>query len=166
MNAFRKLGLPLVVPHAAGNYSPPPWASCHTGKEIRNGRPSLGFIDLVNIIDEQRGAADTSQFVEKLVLRHRTTDDMRHLKPAARNNSIVSEHNDPTFGLKTFGEMLHDRRLANTWTSDDVQNPALLQLDVSLIDQLGPGQSHAAHVILDGAECAAFSFRQSSIDQT
>ena len=144
-----KLGLPIVVADSTGDNCTPTGVSRNTCEQVGDRGPVAGFIDLVDVVDEQGRAAAAPEFVEEFILQYRAADRMSHRKPAARNNPTVAENDDAALGLKAPGKVFHDPRFTDTRRTNDVQNAMWLKRRIGLINQFGSGKPYTAYLVLD-----------------
>jgi hypothetical protein len=105
----RKLQLPFVVSDPAGDDNAPAGISGSRHEQVRDGRPFAIVIDLVDVIDEQRGPAAAAQFIEKLVQSDWTFNDLPESQPSARNDTSVAKDENAALRLQLPRKAHHDR---------------------------------------------------------
>ena len=121
---------------------------------------------MVDVVDEEGCPAAAAEFVKEFIPGYRAANRMGHRKPAAWNNPAVAQHDDSAFPLKTPGEVLHDRRLADTGRADNVHYTMRLQSRMGLIDEFSTGKPYTSNLIFDFVQSVVGCFRQAGIDRS
>ena len=74
---------------------------------------------MIDVIDEERRTAATSQFIQQFVAPDRTADSVRHLRPTAADDPARGEDENSAFGALLFGKRLEHGGFADArWAGD------------------------------------------------
>jgi hypothetical protein len=133
----------------------------HAAQQIANGEPRPGVVDLVDIINEESGAAAAAQFVKQFIAADRAADDASHLKPATADDAAGRQHKNGAFVALLRRKRLEYAGFADARCTDDLHHLRLIQRLTSVVNQSGADSRAPPMLSLMSARaCSADSERR------